>query len=82
MSLLFYLEETEKNNEHTIHYFESDSAWIKCEDYGGKRISPGVTLGLQAELLNTGVKRYLTKKIGIECEFGQEEEIIHVVIQK
>ena len=41
-----------------------------------------MTLGLQAELLNTGVKRYLTKKIGIECEFGQEEEIIHVVIQK
>ena len=41
-----------------------------------------MTLGLQAELLNTGVKRYLTKKIGIKYEFGQEEEIIHVVIQK
>lgn len=48
----------------------------------GKRISPGVTLELQADLLNTRVKRYLTKKIGIEYEFGQEEEIIHVVIQK
>ena len=29
-------------------------------------MSPWVTLELQAELLNTRGKRYLTKKIGIE----------------
>jgi len=32
VSLLFYLEEAENNNENTTHYFESDSARMKCEE--------------------------------------------------
>lgn len=37
---------------------------------------------LQAVVLNTRVKRYLTEKVRIVQELGQEEGIIHVTFSK